>query len=422
MINKNKVALAILLTFGINTSLQANYASFERYPHAEHSAMYELQENENILGDPRQFLNENGSFILQTEEWLQIQLFTEAAKGLPTTEESMRNYFQMTDLVAFDGVYNELLKSYEEINDIASMWSGPGGHMNKMVTLAGDLMVYSNTAVWSATTLEDATEALLAAAKSGDQQKFEESKMITLIVLKSMQEKTERFYKDTTKMDDELTIFSETLREQSIKLAEVERINAVILENDGTAQQYHIEKLIREKDELNAEYTKWVTVGATTPTYAWVYPLGTIAAIGTAAASTAYAVDLKIRLDAKKEELEKARDELTTTLAVRTSWVLATTNIDKIQEPMLEARKSLNKLRGGWSQLNSQIKGVLILIDEIDSESAIHNPNDFIAAFSTALLVDQIRGGWIDVGNIAKAWQLNAYITESHEYKFKLGN
>ncbi|QUM90491.1 alpha-xenorhabdolysin family binary toxin subunit A [Moritella sp. 36] len=422
MINKNKVALAILLTFGINTSLQANYASFERYPHAEHSAMYELQENENILGDPRQFLNENGSFILQTEEWLQIQLFTEAAKGLPTTEESMKTYFQITDHVAFDGVYNELLKSYEEINDIASLWSGPSGHMSKMVNLAGDLMVYSKSVVWSATKLEDATEDLLAAARAGDEVKFQESKMMTLALLSIMQNQTESFYKDTTKMDDELTIFSETLSLQAKRLAEVERLNAGILLNDGTAEQYHIEELVREKDELNAEYTKWVTVGATTPTYAWVYPLGTIAAIGAAAASTAYAVDLKIRLDAKKEDLERARDKLTTTQAVYTSWVLATTNIDRIQEPMLAARNSLNKLRGGWSQLNSQIKGVLMLIESIDSESVIHNPNSLTAAFSTSSIVENIICGWNDVGNTASAWQLNAYITESLEYRFKLGN
>ncbi|PNQ53620.1 hypothetical protein C1141_20310, partial [Vibrio agarivorans] len=238
-------------------------------------------------------------------------------------------------------------------------------------------------------------------------------------VLSDMRKDTLELQENSAFLEEKLTDFINLLSTQRASLQTIEESNKEILADDGSALQEKIKRLIVEKDQLNEEYIRWVKISATTPTYAWVWPWGTIAAISTAAAGTNEALQLKAKLDAKKAELEEANKELDHTHAVYQSWKLATSNIDNISEKMTDALRSLEKLRGGWELISIQLDDVIPIIDGIDSENCLDKSNAWIAAMKTAREVEALQDAWRDIGGLAEKWVANAWITEETAFKIK---
>ncbi|PNQ52563.1 hypothetical protein C1141_20875, partial [Vibrio agarivorans] len=127
------------------------------------------QEDEGrfILGNPSVFKNEDGSFVLTSDEWYMIQLFASTASSLPITEDMMRLQFKMSDNQSFDGVYTQLLASYQQIHDSAAAWQDHNGYRDQMVGLAGQLITYSDDVVDTSSFLVQYTEKLVEAAEEG---------------------------------------------------------------------------------------------------------------------------------------------------------------------------------------------------------------------------------------------------------------
>ncbi|TQP94866.1 hypothetical protein FLL78_19010, partial [Vibrio cholerae] len=173
---KYKLTLAIILATNINTSIYAN-----EFPKG-HDVINMIQsENEGgILGDTTEFIInsdvDDDRFILSSDEWIQIQLFATTAKALPTTEEDMRNQFDMTDDVVMDGVYTDLLQSYSTINSLSGEWMDPQGYKDQMIDLAAELASYSGTVISKSNALESMVNALIDAAVMEDEDKFNKYK------------------------------------------------------------------------------------------------------------------------------------------------------------------------------------------------------------------------------------------------------
>ncbi|GHY11789.1 alpha-xenorhabdolysin family binary toxin subunit A [Vibrio cholerae] len=417
---KYKLTLAIILATNINTSIYAN-----EFPKG-HDVINMIQsENEGgILGDTTEFIInsdvDDDRFILSSDEWIQIQLFATTAKALPTTEEDMRNQFDMTDDVVMDGVYTDLLQSYSTINSLSGEWMDPQGYKDQMIDLAAELASYSGTVISKSNALESMVNALIDAAVMEDEDKFNKYKNAIKNVLVIMRDQTDDFHKRGIVLGDKLTEYINALDKEKINLDQVEERNSDILTNDGTAIQAKIDRLIVEKDALNDEYAKWATVAGTSPTYAWLFPWGTIAAISTASAGTAYALELKAKLEDKAQELEDANVELKQTVAIYHSWVLAKSDVVNIRSEMVKANTSLGKLRGGWANLSKQLNSIINSIDTINSESVLDNPDAFTAAFSSAAEVDTLQDKWRKVESLAEKWVENAYVNPVNKMIFRL--
>ncbi|OXX24061.1 hypothetical protein B9J88_06385 [Vibrio sp. V05_P4A8T149] len=409
-----------MLATGINMPVYAYELS------VNHDSPYMKQSvegDENILGNIAEFIindDEGDRFILSSDEWIQIQFFATTAKALPITEQDMRNQFQMTDDVVMDGVYTDLLQSYSNINSLAGEWLDPQGHKDQMISLAADLSSYSGTVVTSGNVLYTMVNRLTEAAIAEDEELFNKYKSAIKGFLVQMRDDTVRFNNDGKALGDKLTSFINLLAQEKINLDQVEERNADILTNDGSAIQEKIARLIAEKDALNDEYSKWVTVAGTSPTYAWLFPWGTLAAIGSASAGTAYALELKERLENKAQELEDANIELTQTIAIYQSWVLAKGNVVNIRSEIVKANQSLGKLRGGWATILGQLNGVLSIIDNINSKDVLDNTNIFTAAFQTQSNVSLLQDKWRKVEALSEKWIENAYVNPVSKMIFRL--
>lgn len=417
----SKVAIAIILATSINIPAFADELPIVN----TYSQVDRTVEEGNILGNPSQFVirDEKGErFILSSDEWIQIQLFATTAKGLPITEEAMRNQFQMTDDIVMEGVYTDLLTSYSSIYNIAGQWLDPQGYRDQMIELAGELYSYSGQVVTRSESLETLVNNLVDAATSDDQEKFNKYKAVIKILLDKMRGQTVVFQEKGKQLGDKLTTFINTLDQETSHLDKVEEHNAAILTNDGSKVQEKIDRLIVEKDALNDEYAKWATVAGTSPTYAWIFPWGTLAAIGTASAGTAEAIALKARLDEKAQELEDAKAELIQTVAIYQSWKLAKTNLGNIRTEMVKANQSLGKLRGGWQNIIAQLDGIISSIDGITTETVLENPDMFIAAFLSQVEVDVLQDKWRKLEELSEKWIENAYVNPTSKVIFGLNS
>lgn len=125
-------------------------------------------------------------------------------------------------------------------------------------------------------------------------------------------------------------------------------------------------------------------------------------------------------MEDKAQELEDANKELKQTVAIYHSWVLAKSDVVNIRSEMVKANQSLGKLRGGWANILGQLNGVISIIDTIDSESVLHNPDAFTAAFSSQAEVDALQDKWRKVEALAESWVENAYVNPVNKMIFRL--
>ena len=420
--NKPK-ALCLLIALGLQTNaIASNTSNIENIYFNKNSVtsnhLASIDSDGNIFGDPSVFM-EDDEYILTSEEWYKIQLFGKTALSLPVTERDMRSQFKMTDDLEFDGTYVDLLASYRDIYDIGNKWLAPNGYREQMVDLSSQLSNYSLDVVTDAEGLQVLTQYFIEAALNDDQAQFESLKSAITKKVERLNEQVTSYSDDAKKLDDELTNFILILDKEQSKLKIIEDNNAELLLNDGSAIQANIDRLIVEKDQLNEEYAHWVKVSATTPTYGWIFPLGTIAAISTAAAGTAEALQLKAKLDAKKQEIEDLSKEYDHTSAVYSSWKLATKNITDTKGSIADALNSLSKLKGAWHDISNQLEFVLVDIESITTEQVINGDDMISAAFGTSGAVSKIVKKWQKIGDSADAWNKNAYITEQSAHSFK---
>ena len=134
------IAIAALQSTSV-FSAQNTMNNYKSQNYSGQSQSFQIANEGLLLGDPRVF-EEDGDFILSTDEWSDIQFFAQTAYGLPHTEQSMKQQFELGDL-PFKGLYPKLLSNYQDIHNISLEWLGSGGYRDQMVRLAHDLKNYS---------------------------------------------------------------------------------------------------------------------------------------------------------------------------------------------------------------------------------------------------------------------------------------
>jgi len=112
------------------------------------------------------------------------------------------------------------------------------------------------------------------------------------------------------------------------------------------------------RDENQKEYDHDVVVAATTPTYGWMFPLGTIAAATVAGVYGSRAVaalnkikDAKLRIEAEKEDLK-------ITLTIRGVQKQALYGIGKAKDHCNAAIKESEVVQSAWYSINGDLDGV----------------------------------------------------------------
>ena len=374
---------------------------------------------ENIGGAPDSFTYTNETtntekFVLSTEEWVAIQIFAEAARSLPITQEEMRNEFLLGDL-DFGSNYQELLKSYQSVHDISGQWLNVGGYREQMVDLATDIVLYSDDVLTGSKRISDFTNNMWQAVLEGDVNKGNRHLSVVKTLVKKMLKDTTNYYAKADDLSVKLTGFINTLDKEDKELKQVQVAHADILENNGSDTQKEIDRLIKKIEEANQEWTKWVTVAATTPTYAWVFPYGLIAAIGAASGGTANAVALASEINFIKEDLDNFRSQLKTEELTYLSWKLATGSITNTRDQLSGALRALEKLKGSWVLVVARLKAAVNGLNEVNSQDVIDNPDLWEALILSTSELEDLENRWGEIKDSTEEWVRNAYVGQIEE-------
>lgn len=152
----------------------------------------------------------------------------------------------------------------------------------------------------------------------------------------------------------------------------------------------------------NAEYNHSVIVAATTPTYGWIWPFGTIAGAVVAGIYGKRATDALARGRAANARINTLGASLTAHANVMTSLGLADFSITNISERLEKALPVIQKIQGVWGGIAHDLGAIVQLIDD-DIRNALPILMD--------LGVEQAIRSWDAVAWAANTYRVNAFVT-----------
>lgn len=343
-------------------------------------------------------------FTMSRAEWIAIQTYVTDALALPTTDTAFRNSLgpgAPQDLSDF----KNLIDAYGDINAHVTNWEEhvfPGS-----VNLASDIYQYgmNKAPVFYPPILK---QAQILVDNPGDSRAKESLKAILGNLQHDAQGKADKaaavagqigqFARDTEA--DKVTMTGTDGKGGLVKHYD-DKYGSTSAEVKSLTQDINTQRQILK--EANDEYDHDVVVAATTPTYAWVWPIGTIAA----------AVVAGIYGDKAVKALDRARaaqakvNTLTAKLAADANLMLAIhsaeTGLNTIVRDIAAALPVIEKIQGVWGGIAADLGSISSLIDT-DIRS--------VPPIIMNLGVDEAVKAWHNVALNADAYRVSAYVKQ----------
>ncbi len=346
------------------------------------------------------------AFLLSATEWLAIQTYVVNALSLPTTEAAFKTSLgpgapdSMSD-------FDPLIACYLGINGHCTTWQKTV--FPATVSLASDIHqygaqkapVYYNAILKEANILTtDPTNAnALAALKA---------------ILDSLSATATTYSNNAAAVAKQIQTFAEqTQADQTVLIGPDGQSGLTKTYNDKygseSADVIALNKEIKAQkiilDAANEEYNKDVVIAATTPTYAWVWPFGTIAAAVVAGIYGKRATDALDQARAAQQKINSDSAQIVADAQLMAAIHIAEQGMTRIVTALSAALPVIQKVQGIWGSIASDISAIVSLI-ETDIRQAL--------PVIMSLGVDEAIQSWANVAAEANNYRVNAYITVSN--------
>ncbi|TFW31058.1 alpha-xenorhabdolysin family binary toxin subunit A [Duganella callida] len=345
------------------------------------------------------------AFAMSATEWLAIQTYVINALALPTTDATFKASLgkgapdSMSD-------FQPLIQCYGVINGHCATWQNTV--FPATVNLAADISQYGKT---KAPTYYN---AILKEANilSDDPTNANALKALKAI-LDNLSAQATSYANRASDVAKQIATFATNTQNDQITLIGpkgdaglVKQYNdkygatsaeVTALMQDLTAQQLVL-------DAANAEYKHDVIVASTSPTYAWIFPFGTIAAAVVAGVYGARAVEALDRAKAATAKINADNDKLAADAALMIGISMAQKGMQEIVNALAAALPIIQKIQGIWGGLASDLGSIVSLIDT-DIRQAL--------PIIMNLGVDEAITAWANVAAEADQYRVNAYVTVS---------
>lgn len=346
----------------------------------------------------------NSPFMLSKPEFVAVQTYVEAGKRLPASRDEMTSRLGISaeDVAEFD----DLIAVYNQIDGHCTYFSTATFPMS--VQLASAITEY-NTKV---PTYYGALNQVITLWQDGkitpDQGKAK------LDALLSNLRDTAQTYATTAKtVKDKMIQFVEETKGDQANLTPVQQRYHDKYEAEGGLIDTYTSQIKTDLDNIknwNDQYQHDVTVAATSATYAWVWPVGTIAAAIVAGIYGKRATDALDHVHEYQDKLAQAQGDLRKALLLTHDLYLANDSLAGIVAKLNAALPVLEKMEGIWGAIADDMANVLTAIDQdIDKAPVIIKD----------LGVTEAIDDWAKVAAIADAYRVNAYITVTTEDQIK---
>lgn len=368
---------------------------------------------DTVIGANSQFIDlDSDEFLLQQEEWYTIQAYVEEALRLPITETSMINAFAIPSNVSFT-TFQALLEEYVEVNATADSWNRT--IYPSMVSLALELSNYADIHSLFIAPLLDSLVSMKSAALINDLSTAETHRQTAIALLNILKSYSETRQADTATAESDLLNFAADIALQSGQLDTLRTTHAEYLLDDGSDLKRQIAEIQARVTQLNAEYDKYVTIAATTVTYAWVPVYGILAAVPVAAVYGDKAEKARKERNQLKDDIKALQEQLTYRENIYVSYQDSYTSIIAMENKIRAAIPHVNKLKGHWQGINADFTTMLELISSTEGVNGLENAIALVGSITAQISVGQIQTEWQEISAKATKFAQNAYIVVSDE-------
>lgn len=344
------------------------------------------------------------AFTLARPQWVAIQVYCTDAQALPTTEEAFRNSLgpgAPKDLSDF----TQLISAYELINAHTTTWTETT--FPATVELASDVYQYgmNKVPVFYPPIL---TEARALEANPNDKRAKDALKAILDNVQASADQraakatevlgKVRQFSTDTGA--DKVTLVGTDGKAGLVKYY-ADRYGEQSAEVARLTKEIEAQRLVlKQADE---EYDHDVIVASTTPTYAWIWPIGTIAGAVVAGVYGKRATDALARSRAAQEKINSLAADLAADANLMVAIQSASLGMNTIARDISDALPVLQQIEGVWGGIAADLKSISKLIDEDIRK---------VPPVIMSLGVDEAVRAWQMVARNADAYRANAFVKD----------
>lgn len=341
------------------------------------------------------------AFVLSNPDFVAIQTYVEGALSLPKTQTEFKQYLgpgAPSDMSDFD----PLINCYMSMFNASTTWKNDT--FPTTVSLASEVYEYGHNKapVFYRPILP------LAQILASDPQNAE-AKAKLKAILDNLQQTAQGMSDRAAAAAAKVKVFADSSQEDYNRL--------VVNDNGGLFKRY--EKKYGETSQdvqettkeiaaqrlilkaANDEYDHDVIVASTTPTYAWVFPAGTIAAAVVAGIYGDKAVKALQRARAAEAKINTLTDRLAADANVMNALHLSNFSITNITLKLAKALPIIQKIQGVWGGIAHDIGAIVTLIDRDIRQ---------VPPVIMDLGVEEAIKSWAAVAAAADNYRVNAYV------------
>lgn len=323
---------------------------------------------------------------------------------LPASKEALKAAFNLKDDMLND--FNDLLKAFQDIQKHCDTFYN--GAFTQSVSLASSIIEFDTSAKYY----------LKGIARIADDfehnrvtVEYAESSVTALIDV--MGNQLNRFIADCEKVCKGVSDF----------LNETYKDNATLNGQDGKSglkkiytdkynlNQDEIKRLNddlveaqRLLDQVTEEYNHDVIVAATTPTYVWVVPFGTIPAVVVAGVYGDRAVKAYKRMGDLRDTIRSETAELQRKMTMTAGLATSSRQVSKLAELVKKTLQPIEKMKGTWESLKDDL-GAL--------DRTVREDITALPMCVKQMGVDRALEQWDKVAEKAEEYRKNAFISET---------
>ena len=299
-------------------------------------------------------------FLLSQQEWYAIQRYVKNALRLPDNEKKMR--LSLGKEKPYEGPFDEfqeLLNGYQIVLPHVKKWDEKT--FPDTVSLAQDISNYAVKAKVYYGALHQQIE------KITDDPDDEAAKDKFTAICDKLAKEAANYEKHAGEVYEAIEEFAKTTSQDEVLLKDLARIYEGKYGKESAAMLAANEKIdeIKTKvEQLNKDYEHACVVASTTPTYAWAGIFGLIAAAIVAGIFGDKAVKLKHEIEVNQSEMSKLNDATQRGTILTSTLAMARKGLADIQEQIAAALPCIQKIRGVWNAIGSDLTEIGKIIQE----------------------------------------------------------
>jgi hypothetical protein len=338
-----------------------------------------------------------GAFVLNQPEWTAIQAYIYGALAVPTDQASLQASLPSGAPSGGFEQFNDLLAVYKTLHDHCSFWNEHT--LPDSVSCASDIVHYNE----KVPIYYGALTKLLPKLEM-DPPDPDAVKLFNAIV--TQLSNTAQGYSDhAANVKDAMTAFATQTRTDGGAVSCVHQKYVDKLGANGTTITALVAQINQSKSDLDAaeaEYRQDVIIAATSAAYAWIWPVGTIAAGIVAGIYGKKATDALAHVSGLKAGIEVEENELHSDQILIADLTRINSGLGDISQKIEAALPALELMRGLWGAIADDLKNILTVIAGNISQAPV---------IVKSLGIDEAIADWAKVAAEADGYRVNAYIT-----------